>query len=57
MSTHTGTWIQRINSWYCSTVIALIIHNSNAEMTAAATALQENSKYARFSRCLNQTAP
>ena len=57
MSTHVGTCIQRTSSWYCSTVVALIIHNSNKEIAAAARALKENNKCTQSSRCLHQTAP
>jgi hypothetical protein len=33
------------------------MHISNVEIVAAATAVQENSKYTRSWRCLHQTAP
>ncbi len=57
MRIHVGTCIQRTNSSYCSTVLAFVIHNSNAEIAAAATALQENSKCTQLSRSLHQTRP
>src|ERR1041385_3819792 len=57
VSTNVGRWIQRIKNWYCSTVPAVIIRNSNTEIEAAAIALQENSKCTKRCRCLHQTAP
>jgi len=55
VSTHVGTCIQRTNDSYWSTVLEFSIHNSNAEIAAAAIALQENNKYAGLCRCLHQT--
>jgi hypothetical protein len=38
------------------TVLEFSIHSSNAEIAAAAIALQENNKYIGLWRCLHQTA-
>src|ERR1051326_7054377 len=56
VSAHVGRCTQRISSWYWPTVCAFIIHNSNAEIAAAATPLHENSKCTQLPRCLHKTA-
>jgi len=68
VSTHVGRCIQRtkVTAYsrflraaccrYYSTVRALSIPNSNAQMAAAAITLQENNKCIQFWRCLHQTA-
>jgi hypothetical protein len=55
-STHVGTWIQRTNDWYWFTAVEFSIHSSNAEIAAAAIALEENNKYTGFWRRLHQIA-